>query len=129
MGKTLLTNAKSSAVMVEEDLWDMGNKWKTLSEKPSNTARPNEEALDSTNQSSKTMTPANPTIKMGTTNTIQVENSVKEKLLERMAGDKSEALSGMLGLHVVFVSLSSITYPANSVNSFCPALSHIVFRE
>jgi hypothetical protein len=65
--------------MVKEDLWDLGEKWKTLSEKVPNIARPNEAVLDST------MTQTNP-------KNNKRQPTENAQLLERMAGDKSVAL-------------------------------------
>ena len=54
-GTTTSSNAKASAEMVKEDLWDLGDKWKLAAKKPTETTRPNEEALDTTsNVSTKT---------------------------------------------------------------------------
>ncbi len=80
-GTTSSANAKASAAMVKEDLWDLGEKWKTLSEKPLKEARPNEAALDSTVLPSTTDAPKATTSPVATTE--------KEQLSERMAGDKS----------------------------------------
>ncbi len=69
--------------MVKEDLWDLGEKWKTLSEKPLKEARPNEAALDSTALPS-TMAPNTPKA-----TTSPVATTEKEQLSEIMTGDKS----------------------------------------
>ena len=39
-GTTTSTNSKESAAMVDEDLWEQGDKWKTLSVKPPTSERP-----------------------------------------------------------------------------------------
>ena len=84
--------------MVKEDLWDLGEKWKTLSERPSKEARPDEAALDSTitsNTSTKAPAPKKSTTDPKvTTDTTPVETSAQELLMERMAGDKSIASFG-----------------------------------
>jgi hypothetical protein len=85
-GTTSSSNAKASAAMVEEDLWDLSDKWKTLSEKVSATSRPNEKSLDLTG---KTTTQA-PTLTKPP-KIHKEDNTAKEKLLERLAGDKSVA--------------------------------------
>jgi multimeric flavodoxin WrbA len=71
------TKAKTSDAMVDEDLWDLGEKWKALSEKSNDTTRTNEEALKN-----MARTPSkNPTLKK-TNNNIQIELNVRAQLLK-----------------------------------------------
>ena len=77
-GTTTSANAKESADMVKEDLWDLGAKWKTLAEETKiETKRPDEMELDTPTSKDK---PA----------TTKPVNTI----LERMAGDKSVASFG-----------------------------------
>jgi hypothetical protein len=77
-GTTSSTHAKASAAMVEEDLWDLGEEWKTLAAittKPG--LRPDTATLDTQ------------TAGQATTHEMQAS-----KILERLAGDKSVASFG-----------------------------------
>jgi hypothetical protein len=77
-GTTTSANAKESADMVKEDLWDLGAQWKTLTEETKiETKRPDEMELDTPTSKDK---PA----------TTKPVNTI----LERMAGDKSVASFG-----------------------------------
>jgi hypothetical protein len=77
-GTTSSTNSKASAAMVEEDLWDLGPKWKSLAEKTTPKERPDATQLDKpTTTKAKTQIQANP--------------AAASPIQERLAGDKSVA--------------------------------------
>jgi hypothetical protein len=82
-GTTTSAHAKESAALVKEDLWDLSEKWKTLTGKAGATkdARPDATKLDEPNQIHYV---SNPPTKPPTEPTI----------IERMAGDKSIASFG-----------------------------------
>ena len=81
-GTTSSTNARASADMVEEDLWDLGEKWKSLTVNPQKTEqRPNAKKLDTT-------APKEPLSEAARTAAASI------KLSERLAGDKSVASFG-----------------------------------
>ena len=81
-GTTSSTNARASADMVEEDLWDLGEKWKSLTVDATTTAqRLNAAKLDS-------MTTAKPRSEAERT------AEASAKLSECLAGDKSVASFG-----------------------------------
>jgi hypothetical protein len=73
-GTTSSTNSRASAAMVEEDLWDLGPKWKSLAENAPPKVRPDATQLDQPK--------AKPTSPVPTTAT---------PIQERLAGDKSVA--------------------------------------
>lgn len=70
-GTTTSTHSKASAAMVEEDLWDLGPKWKSLAEKAPASERPDVNKLDKPRQQ-------------------ELPIRVSE-IQERLAGDKSVA--------------------------------------
>jgi hypothetical protein len=74
-GTTTSANAKESADMVKEDLWDLGSKWKTIAAETTEQVRPDAMELDN---------PQTPTAK-----TSQTTDQVT--ILDKMAGDKSVA--------------------------------------
>jgi hypothetical protein len=71
-GTTSSTNAKASAAMVEEDLWDLGDKWKTLAEKEKEPekARPNKQRWIQKNH--------RPIRRKTRNKTTRIKNSLKE---------------------------------------------------
>jgi len=82
-GTTSSSNAKASAAMVEEDLWDLGEEWKTLAAVTTKTGlRPDTSTLDDT--------PAG----QATTQNAKTAPT-PSKILERLAGDKSVASFGV----------------------------------
>jgi hypothetical protein len=72
-GTTSSSNSRASAVMVEEDLWDLGTKWKVIAANAPTTQRPDATHLDQA-KGATANTPALPT-----------------PIQERLAGDKSVA--------------------------------------
>ena len=77
---TTSAKAKESAALVKEDLWDLSEKWKNLTEKAAATTdqRPDETKLDAPNQAHYLNTPT----------------LTEPTIIERLAGDKSIASFG-----------------------------------
>jgi hypothetical protein len=73
-GTTSSTNSRASAAMVEEDLWDLAPKWKSLAANATTKVRPDATQLDKPTKSSQQATPITAT-----------------PIQERLAGDKSIA--------------------------------------
>ena len=81
-GTTSSSNARASADMVEEDLWDLSAKWKTLAEEVT-TARPDISNIDKTNNN-----------KASKKNQTKTPSPETPPLSERLASDKSVASFG-----------------------------------
>jgi hypothetical protein len=85
-GTTSSSNARDSAAMVEEDVWDLGEKWKTLTvTSPEKTQRPDASLLDGT----KT-----PTTGSKPQSGVEDAAATSAKLSKRLASDKSVASFG-----------------------------------
>ena len=85
-GTTSSTNAKVSAAMVNEDLWDLSDKWKTISETPDPDQRPDTMQLDPSKQK--------PTTDTGQKATTKTSPAPAAQMLTRLEGDKSVASFG-----------------------------------
>jgi hypothetical protein len=86
-GTTSSSNARDSAAMVDEDVWDLGEKWKTLTASSSAKVSPRPDAtlLDGQETAPKgTKTPS----------AHEAAADPSEHLTERLAGDKSVASFG-----------------------------------
>jgi hypothetical protein len=86
-GTTSSSNARDSAAMVDEDVWDLGEKWKTLTVASADktSQRPDTAVLDGKKKTPKGTKPNSAT---------EDEAETSAKLSERLAGDKSVASFG-----------------------------------